>query len=239
MEVLSEWDVTVNGDRDNPVRKMWNFPETARYYRKVDHYGISFKVAKTNDEDAEEQAARVLHKYQMVYREILKNMRSPAYKKKYRINLTEYQKHQVKLTTELHSADDIVAEIPPGAFDGMNKPYKIYLGNTASPDFPWIGPRIRSDEINGICLGTGSKCENNRSIADILGYLRPTKRQLFFNARKGYSKNLLVHELAHTAANHVMFRPDDHGKDFRDAERLILLFAKTKDEEFKNNKKKK
>ncbi|AOM63430.1 hypothetical protein [Heterosigma akashiwo virus 01] len=33
--------------------------------------------------------------------------------------------------------------------------------------------------------------------------------------------NLVVHELAHTFANHVKYREDDHGKDFKMYERFI------------------
>ena len=34
-------------------------------------------------------------------------------------------------------------------------------------------------------------------------------------------ENLIIHELSHTLANHVKYRPDDHGKDFIAAEKLF------------------
>ena len=59
--------------------------------------------------------------------------------------------------------------------------------------------------------------------------LRATKRVVFLTMRKSanvmqsdtFIRKLVIHELAHTIANHVQYRPDDHGKDFKDAE-LIL-----------------
>ena len=34
-------------------------------------------------------------------------------------------------------------------------------------------------------------------------------------------EKLIIHELSHTLANHVKYRPDDHGKDFITAEKLF------------------
>ena len=108
----------------------------------------------------------------------------------------------------------------------MNKPYDIYLADKEKEIF--IGPNLKNEHKKTreqmLCVGTAIICGENKLIADILGYLRPGRRKLFFNAREPYSKALLIHELAHTAANHVMFRPDDHHSDFYDAERLIKKF---------------
>ena len=226
MTELTEYDDLVNGDLNNPVRRMWNFPESSNYYRTVTFYQIDFKVAKTKNKEADVDAARILHQYQKEYKNIINNMRSPSYRNKLRLN--EYQNHQVALMLELHDPNTTVMEILNPQFIGMNKPYKIYLGNKLDPNFPWIGPRVPKNEVASLCSGTAIKCEKNQHVASILGYLRPKRRQLFFNARKPFSKNLLIHELAHTAANHVMFRPDDHGRDFQEAQKLIKLFARTK-----------
>ena len=37
---------------------------------------------------------------------------------------------------------------------------------------------------------------------------------------------LFVHELAHTGANHVRWRPDDHKKDFKSFEKLLWHIIK-------------
>jgi hypothetical protein len=37
-------------------------------------------------------------------------------------------------------------------------------------------------------------------------------------------KNLVIHELAHSLANHIMYRPDDHHADFGFAENLITKY---------------
>ena len=34
-------------------------------------------------------------------------------------------------------------------------------------------------------------------------------------------KNLVIHELAHSMANHIQWRPNDHHADFKFAENLI------------------
>ena len=38
---------------------------------------------------------------------------------------------------------------------------------------------------------------------------------------ENFIKDLIIHELAHTLANHVRYRPDDHKHDFKKAEKLF------------------
>ena len=77
-------------------------------------------------------------------------------------------------------------------FEGLNKPKKIYM----------------SDRIE---IGKDGK-------------LRAKYRIIFLNLKNKSIKNLkklLIHEMAHTAANHVKWRDDDHGKDFKTYENII------------------
>lgn len=85
-------------------------------------------------------------------------------------------------------------------FDGLNKPKCVRL-----TDLPKIGED---------------------------GSLRAKRRVIFLNLRKenGKLKNikelipLLAHELAHTMMNHVKWRNDDHGKNFKQQEKLINMY---------------
>lgn len=87
-------------------------------------------------------------------------------------------------------------EIPQGTgFDGMNKPRDRYV----TRDCPGIG-------------------------AD--GKIRASRRDIFLNLDKSprQLQLLLVHELAHTLANHVTFREDDHHADFELCEKFLKMY---------------
>ena len=60
--------------------------------------------------------------------------------------------------------------------------------------------------------------------------LRASYRHVFLTLRNSNGKfndkekimKLVIHEIAHTMCNHVTWRDDDHGKDFKHAEKLIM-----------------
>lgn len=84
-------------------------------------------------------------------------------------------------------------EIPTGTrFDGINKPRGRYITS------------------HGPGIGADSRIRASRR--DIFLNLKKTRRDLDL---------LLVHELAHTLANHVTFREDDHHRDFVKCEKFI------------------
>lgn len=90
----------------------------------------------------------------------------------------------------------LLSEIPKGTpFDGINKPRMRYIDNRAPP----VG-----------------KDKNSR----------PMYRDIFLNLEKSPKmlEKLLIHELAHTMANHNQYRHDDHHADFTWAEKLIIKF---------------
>lgn len=90
----------------------------------------------------------------------------------------------------------LLSEMKKGTgFEGLNKPREIILTNK-----PIIGP-------------DGRKRAQWRDIFLKLDTRNPnlTKQDI----------TLFVHELAHTGANHVTFRVDDHHQDFKDFENLI------------------
>jgi len=87
----------------------------------------------------------------------------------------------------------LLSEIPKStAFDGLNKPKLRYKDKRLPP----VG-----------------KDGNGRALY----------RDIFLNLNKSDDslRRLVIHELAHSLANHIMYRPNDHHADFKWAERLI------------------
>jgi hypothetical protein len=90
----------------------------------------------------------------------------------------------------------LLSEISRGtAFDGLNKPKMRYRDKRLPP----VGK-----DANG----------------------RALYRDIFLNLNKSDKalKNLVIHELSHSLANHIMYRPDDHHADFQWAEKLITRY---------------
>lgn len=90
----------------------------------------------------------------------------------------------------------LLSEIPDGTpFDGINKPRMRYIDHRAS----YVGKD---------------------------GNSRPMYRDIFLNLNKSPKmlEKLLIHELAHTMANHNQYRHDDHHADFIWAEKLITKY---------------
>ncbi len=90
----------------------------------------------------------------------------------------------------------LLSEIPKGTpFDGISKPRMRYIDNRSSP--------VGKD-----------------------GNMRAMYRHIFLNLDISDKKltKLIIHELAHTMANHVRYRPSDHFSDFIWAEKLITKY---------------
>jgi hypothetical protein len=90
----------------------------------------------------------------------------------------------------------LLSEIPKSTlFSGLNKPKMRYKTSQE----PFVGKD-----------GSG----------------RALYRDVFLDLNQSDSslKKLVIHELAHTAANHIFFRPDDHHADFKWAENLIKKY---------------
>lgn len=103
--------------------------------------------------------------------------------------------HEIALDN-LPTSRYLLSEIPKGtAFDGLNKPKQRYYDKRLPP--------VGKDGIG-----------------------RALYRDIFLNLHKSDKalKNLIIHELAHSLANHIMYRPDDHHADFQWAENLITQY---------------
>ena len=53
---------------------------------------------------------------------------------------------------------------------------------------------------------------------------RALYRDIFLDLSDRSLKNLVIHELSHSLANHIMYRPDDHHADFQWAENLLTKY---------------
>jgi hypothetical protein len=90
----------------------------------------------------------------------------------------------------------LLSEIPQyTSFAGLNKPKQRYVDKR----LPYVG-----------------KDENGRALyRDIFLDLNRSDESL---------KSLIIHELAHSMANHIMYRPNDHHSDFKWCEKLITEY---------------
>lgn len=95
-------------------------------------------------------------------------------------------------------------------------PTSRYLLSEMPSDTDWRGlskPKMRYIDRHGPSVG---KDKNGRALyRDIFLKLDTNSKTL---------EKLVVHELAHTMANHITFRPDDHHSDFKWAEKLIAKY---------------
>jgi len=90
----------------------------------------------------------------------------------------------------------LLSEIPKNSeFNGLNKPKARYKDSRLFP--------VGKDGIG-----------------------RALYRDIFLNLNLSDSglKNLVIHELSHSMANHIIFRPNDHHADFKWCEQLITKY---------------
>ena len=99
---------------------------------------------------------------------------------------------------DIHLNNHILSEMQLGTqFYGLNKPRNLYKS-----DKPPIGP-------------DGSYRASYRNI-----FLTLRKKNGTFNNWNKIIK-LVIHEITHTMCNHIRWRDDDHGRDFKHAKKII------------------
>lgn len=99
---------------------------------------------------------------------------------------------------DIHPNNYILSEMQLGTkFYGLNKPRNIYKSNK-----PPIGP-------------DNSDRASYRNV-----FLTLRKKNGTFNPWNKIIK-LVIHEITHTMCNHIRWRDDDHGKDFKRAHKII------------------
>lgn len=99
---------------------------------------------------------------------------------------------------DIHPNNHILAEMQLNTdFYGLNKPKQLY--NTNKPP---IGPdKTYRAKYRYVFLTLRDKYGNFNNINKIM--------------------KLVIHEIAHTMCNHIRWRDDDHGPDFKHAEKII------------------
>jgi hypothetical protein len=180
----------------------WNIPETSLITYTVD--GIIYKVCNTKD------SKKSLKKLIYTRNEISRLCRAleKYYKKNHNALHNKELKDSIQLFLEIHNPKSglfkkkyyyLLSEIPTKPdnpyFEGLNKPRGRFLSNEKN-----IGPD-----------------RNLRAMfKDIFLTLYPNKKQY---------KDLVLHELCHTACNHVIWRDDDHNDDFKRFYKLLDTIA--------------
>ena len=107
----------------------------------------------------------------------------------------------------------------------LNTEHKIIEMKTTDSLFNAINKPKYVHDTNNINHGTD---KNLRALYRVILFrIRDSNNNIRFSDEK--LKQLFVHEISHTFANHVKFRFDDHGEDFKIFERLVLdMFLKEK-----------
>jgi hypothetical protein len=195
-----EWILTENYDNDDLEK--WDFDEseyrdtgtgTGVYitYKKTDNFGNNYKYKLLKTRAAPRDKLYKLERLRHKIYDLCKCLK--RYKEQ--IDCDYYTSTVIDLFLSLHDAGSpsLLSEIPRDTkFDGLNKPKSRYRMS----NIPFIG-----------------KDANERALY----------RDIFLNLEKTDSELelLLIHELAHSMANHVRYRPDDHHADFKYCENLI------------------
>jgi len=204
----TDWDIHYNG----PSRRIWDFPDRSSdgYVRVKSSVDGLFYMVCDIDAGGNREAGRTLSLAQNVLDGIVEAARNKLKTKKGTDNTLE--NNQLELLISIHGGSRAFKvqemNIKKTSFIGMNKPFRIQKIAGVKP----VGP-----------LG--------------LGDLRPEYRIIFLTVRPrgGYKTpdtgsvtlpkavlNTLIHEIAHTVANHCVYRKDDHGADFKAAEALVV-----------------
>ena len=119
----------------------------------------------------------------------------------FKINYFRYSKNDqilIDCFCDIHPDNYLLSEMQLGTnFYGINKPRNLYNSNK---------PPIGKDKT----LRAGYRHV----------FITLRNKNHVFNDKDEIMK-LVIHEIAHTMCNHVTWRDDDHGKDFKHAEKLI------------------
>lgn len=119
-----------------------------------------------------------------------------------KINYYKYSKNDqilIDCFCEIHPNNYYLSEMQIGTqFNGINKPRNLYVSNK-----PPIGKDM-------------NKRANYRHV-----FLTLRNNKLDFNNKEKIMK-LVIHEITHTMCNHVTWRDDDHGNDFKHAEKILM-----------------
>jgi hypothetical protein len=132
------------------------------------------------------------------------------------------QENRAKILSNIDKKfEKIIKQLRTSDYEGSEKNMIQILKNTPHI-FLEISPNTG---FLGVNYPLGVKNTNLKSFGTD-GNERAYGRIVFLTIDPRYIPNkrleeLIIHELAHTLANHVKYRPDDHRQDFIDAEKLF------------------
>lgn len=223
---------------DKGDKEKWDFKENYPYIVYISNY--PYKVNKENN-------AFILHFIRLNINNLVENLRmkietkefndilrkvynyfsKPGYRRGKKPNpfSFEHLKNGIYLFIDIHgeinrnncpkifknrqynygtSSKYLLSEIKKCSFSGLNKPKCRYICNQQS-----------GSALNSVKIGSD-------------GFIRATYRDIFLDLSGDFKDTyeLILHELAHTMANHVTFREDDHNGDFEQCQYILELIAK-------------
>lgn len=190
----------------------WDFPEDS--LQIVYHEGYPYKIRSGSDYKRLEFLVNVRKMINRICQNILMNLNSKDLNK---LNLNKIDKETMD---GIHIFLDIHGEFErtsvPEIFKDRLKNYgtcsKYLLSDTPiSKKEPFVG--LNKPKFRHITNEPPVGKDTN---------IRAMYRDIFLDPADP-SLELIIHELAHTMANHVRFRPDDHHADFKKYEKIITL----------------
>lgn len=167
------------------MKQFWDFDERINYVTEISPY--NGKSYKVINRPGKNKAVKLLSQIDNYITKI-----SLTLMKNYN-NYPDYMKDPIFIFLSIHPSNHKLMEMQLNTeFMGLNKPKNVKINKKLPP------------------LGKD-------------GYLKAGKRYIFFQLRKSNGKfktfaelrPLVLHEITHTMANHVTWRDDDHGTDFK------------------------
>lgn len=138
------------------------------------------------------KAIYILEKLRIIINEMCKFLSINFY------HYSDKDKIAIKCFLDIHPNNYLLSEMQmKQMFEGLNKPRNLYSSN---------------DEI------LGSDGKDRAQYRDVFLQLRKN------NKFKSYDSiiKLTIHEITHTMCNHIRWRDDDHGSDFKYYEKILL-----------------
>ena len=190
----------MNKDPGDKFDKLkWDFDERTEYTLVlIDSY--PYKVLKKRSKEDQLRVAEKLHRLRLLNNIIVKNIDKYANGEGIEIYKNIHKGKPIKNKRGGY----LLSEMKPSTgFSGLNKPKERKI--------------IKSSEIVG---PDGKMRAGYRDI-----FLKINHKD---NNISHEELDLFIHELAHTGANHVTWRNDDHGRDFISFENLLWNILKDK-----------
>lgn len=191
------------GDKNDKIK--WDITEDSKY--KKYHNGYIYKYYNNNSLNKliyirNEINRLTMYIYKMNNYELYEYYMNNVCKYKY-LSYNDFI-NQIKLFLYIHLE-----------YDRNNVKKSLYLLSEMPPNSNYFSglnkpkDRYLSDKID---IGTDKK-------------IRATYRDIFLDLKVHNLKSLVIHELSHTMANHVLFRVDDHNVDFKICEDFLEYVA--------------